>query len=477
MRFVTIRRRLFLSHFLAVLLVSGSIGTYVYYSASSSLMGTLRERLMHSASLVSVVLDVAELDRIRSKEDVDSPQYLHVLELMRDFRRTNPDVSYLYVMRLRGDRVEFVVDSDTTEQQALPGQAYTANVPALLQGFTRPSADKAIVEDAWGAFLSGYAPVKDGRGIYLVGIDMRADEVAQTFRQLRLSGMVSLIASVFLALAFSRILSTHFTTPIMLLMAQCRAIAQGRLDERIEHNSKDELDDLIRAFNAMSDKLLESRSEQRLTQEELRAAKQELEVRVAERTRELEESNRSLRHEVEERSKAQKALAEAARTDSLTGLLNRRAMTEQMEFQVGRVFRHKKPFCLVLCDLDHFKTVNDRHGHAEGDRVLVEVARLLRSSVRQEDLVARWGGEEFLLLLPDTDIQGGRILAEKIRERLHELRFACNGEPFQVTMSIGLTVYAGTRGPDQCLVAADKALYAAKELGRNSVVVEPQSGC
>jgi diguanylate cyclase (GGDEF)-like protein len=230
---------------------------------------------------------------------------------------------------------------------------------------------------------------------------------------------------------------------------------------------------LIKAFNAMSDKLLESRRQQRLAEGDLRLVKQHLEMRVAERTRELVEANRQLQHEVEERTRAQEALAEAARTDSLTGLLNRRAMSEHMEYQMGRVIRHKRPFCLLLGDLDHFKTVNDRYGHAEGDKVLIQVAGLLRSSVRQEDLVARWGGEEFLLLLPDTDLGRGRILAEKIRAAILDHEFTCGGEPCQVTMSIGLTEYDGVIEVDMCLLGADKALYLAKEQGRNSVVVEP----
>lgn len=474
MRFVTIQRRLFFSHILAVLLVSGSIGTYFYFSAATTLMASLQDRLKNSVAMVSIVLDVSKLDQVRSVEDMESAAYLDSLKVLREFRKTNPDIAYLYVMRLAGERVEFVIDSDLTEKQAKPGQAYTLLIPALMEGFVRPSADESVVEDEWGSFLSGYAPVLDGKGNYLVGIDMRADEVNKKFSHFRLSGLLSLAASVILAFVFSRILSGHFTAPVGRLIAQCRAIAQGRLDERLEANSKDELDDLIKAFNVMSDKLQESGTQQRLAEEELRSAKQHLEIRVAERTRELEETNRQLQQEVEERTRAQEALAEVARTDPLTGLLNRRAMTEHIEYQVGRVVRHKRPFCLLLGDLDYFKTVNDRYGHAEGDRVLIEVAGLLRSSIRQEDLVGRWGGEEFLLLLPDTDLGQGRILAEKIRAAILNHEFTCAGELCPVTISIGLTEYNGAAEVNKCLAGADKALYLAKEQGRNAVVVESE---
>lgn len=468
-RFWTISRTLFASHFLAVLLVSGSVGTFFYHSASQSLFSGLQERLKHSAALVSVKLDAGMLDTIRSEADIDTEAYRTVLHLLRDFRRTNPDVAFLYIMRMRGEAVEFVVDSDYSEDQAKPGQEYEPVLSSMLRGFHQPSADENIYEDQWGSFLSGYAPVEGGRGTYLVGIDMRANAVSEKFRELRLSGLISLGVSIILALLFSRLLANRITVPIILLISQCRAIAQGRLEHQLEHNARDEIDDLIVAFNAMSEKLAASHEHQLQAQQALREAKNSLEDMVSQRTRELQEVNRKLQLEVDEHARARDALAEAARIDPLTGLFNRRAMAELMEYQVARATRHRSPFCFLLGDIDHFKEINDRHGHAVGDRVVKEVGGLLKSSVRSEDLVARWGGEEFLILLPDTDLEGGTVLAEKIRSALMSTTFLPESLAVSVTMSIGIAVFHHGQEIDDCIRLADDAMYRAKEAGRNVI--------
>ena len=166
MRFhLPIRRKLFLSHFLAVLLMCGTVGTYIYLSAVENLKTSLQSRLRNSAALLSEILDASRLDEIREEADQTLPVYQEYLELLRAFRSTNPDIAYLYVMRRIGDRIYFVMDSDETEKQALPGREYVVSVPAMLEGFSHPSVDDEITTDEWGATLSGYAPVKDGEGL------------------------------------------------------------------------------------------------------------------------------------------------------------------------------------------------------------------------------------------------------------------------------------------------------------------------
>ncbi|HSW28499.1 MAG TPA: diguanylate cyclase [Longimicrobiales bacterium] len=165
-------------------------------------------------------------------------------------------------------------------------------------------------------------------------------------------------------------------------------------------------------------------------------------------------------------------LERLARTDPLTGLANRRDFMERLEQEVERSDRYVRPLSLVSLDLDHFKSVNDTHGHAAGDEVLREAARALRSVCRDVDLAARMGGEELALLLPETDAAGARIVAERVRERIAGAAHRSpSGQAFRVTASLGVaTARTGASG-EALLQAADEALYRAKGAGRNQVVL------
>ncbi len=283
--------KLFLSHLLAVFLVSGSVGTFFYVRAMDNLMRSLQSRLQNSAALLSETLDARELDVVRTAADVAQPAYREALDKVRRVRRTNPDVAFLYVMRRADDgTVSFVVDSDETEAQALPGKAYEDVVPEMLQGFHQPVVDDELYEDEWGVFLSGYAPLRHGEGRYLVGIDMRANEVRANLRELRLTGLASLFASILLALTFALTLSRGLGRRIATLAKRCRDLALGQPDVRIEGRTFDEFDDLAEAFNAMSGSLGKTRGELERAVGELKATQRGLEERVAERTRELQEA-------------------------------------------------------------------------------------------------------------------------------------------------------------------------------------------
>ncbi|MBI5426669.1 MAG: GGDEF domain-containing protein [Nitrospinae bacterium] len=166
-----------------------------------------------------------------------------------------------------------------------------------------------------------------------------------------------------------------------------------------------------------------------------------------------------------------KRLEEAARTDPLTGLPNRRDFEEKIVYETKRFERHGKPFGLVIGDIDHFKKINDTHGHDAGDQALKQAADLMKTTLRKQDLVFRWGGEEFLILLPETDLKGAETLAEKVRSKFESEDFMYNRQKIPITMSFGVALYFGDcPNVDHCLKQADDRLYAAKRTGRNKVV-------
>ena len=159
-----------------------------------------------------------------------------------------------------------------------------------------------------------------------------------------------------------------------------------------------------------------------------------------------------------------------ARTDALTNLLNRRAFLDAIERERSRADRHQYPMSLLLLDIDHFKAVNDLRGHAAGDAVLQGVARVLVAVARRSDCVARWGGEEFVIALPQTGEAGARVAAERMRRAIAESSHAlAEGLPVVVTASIGISSADAPWKIDALVSAADAAMYIAKQRGRNRV--------
>lgn len=167
------------------------------------------------------------------------------------------------------------------------------------------------------------------------------------------------------------------------------------------------------------------------------------------------------------------ALQQQSIRDPLTGLFNRRFLEETLMRELRRAQRARSTVCVMMFDIDHFKQFNDRYGHAAGDVVLREFASLLGESIRGADVASRYGGEEFLVLLPDTSFEGGRGKAEKLLERTRALRLTFNGiDVGVVTASVGIAMYPGDgEHAEDLLRAADAALYAAKQAGRDRIVV------
>ncbi|WP_434649477.1 diguanylate cyclase [Pseudomonas sp. D1-2] len=183
---------------------------------------------------------------------------------------------------------------------------------------------------------------------------------------------------------------------------------------------------------------------------------------LAERVALMEQDALIVRENLEEQR--QKALI-----DPLTGLPNRAAWSERLEREVDQWQRHGNSLLIAMLDLDHFKRINDNYGHLAGDRVLKLIASVLRKRIRGSDFIARFGGEEFVLLVPDTPLAAGAKLAEVLRAAIEACPFHFKGEPVTITVSMGMTAFKPGERSELVLKRADEALYRAKNAGRNRV--------
>jgi len=266
--------------------------------------------------------------------------------------------------------------------------------------------------------------------------------------------LLSVIKRVFLSdlaviLLFSLIayrITAAIMQPIEALSEGAARISRGDVRHEIPTpKARDEIGLLTRTFNEMMHKL--RRSQEEIEQDKLR----------------LTEQN-------EELQRANEVLAQLSITDGLTKLHNHRFFQDHLTREIKRVSRTGEPLSMLLMDLDDFKRLNDRHGHAAGDEVLMNIAGQMNANVRETDLLARYGGEEFVILTPNTDLHGAVALAEKIRMSVETTSQIIDESmrPIRVTISCGVAQYDGDR--KRFFQAADRALYRAKAEGKNCVI-------
>ncbi len=163
----------------------------------------------------------------------------------------------------------------------------------------------------------------------------------------------------------------------------------------------------------------------------------------------------------------------ATRVDPMTGLANRRAIMEMIKQEFSRSNRHQRNSSIIIANLDNFKNINETLGYNTGDDLLVEVSRVLRGCLRNEDICARWGGEEFLILLPETRLDGALAVAEKIRESIAMTVFLANREGIRITTSLGVCEHKSDQDIFEAISRADQALRQAKSGGKNRALVAP----
>ncbi len=190
---------------------------------------------------------------------------------------------------------------------------------------------------------------------------------------------------------------------------------------------------------------------------------------------ELMQAHREQAELIRELEAARHELAKRAATDPLTGLLNRRAFEQRLNQEVALMQRGAPPAALMLIDLDLFKTVNDTLGHQAGDEVLVRFTELCREVFRQADVIGRWGGEEFVVMLPRSSVAEAHLAAERLHQILATTAMLDDiSPPLYITASIGICSLTGSSNLDECLQKTDELLYQAKDQGRNRTVCEPQ---
>lgn len=236
--------------------------------------------------------------------------------------------------------------------------------------------------------------------------------------------VLAVAASLFAGIALAR----SVTRPVNALREGAAILAQGQLSHRVAISRDDELGELAAAFNAMAGRL----------------------------------------------EAGQAVLAELATRDGLTGLYNQRTFWTLLADELMRTQRFQRPVSLLMLDVDHFKRINDTHGHLAGDAILRALGELLQSEVRSIDRTCRYGGEEFALMLPETDADAAAAVAERLRASVEAQAFetAAGASPLHITASIGVASWPKHADSAEALVAAaDRALYAAKNAGRNRVMV------
>jgi len=173
----------------------------------------------------------------------------------------------------------------------------------------------------------------------------------------------------------------------------------------------------------------------------------------------------SYRHTLE----LSKKYRQLAHFDPLTQLSNRRDALNILAREKARITRNSTPLSIILCDVDHFKQINDKYGHSVGDVVLIELAKIFSQQIREQDCVSRWGGEEFLFILPQTKALNANTIAEKIQRKIHQQPMNINGEEIKVTVSMGIEQLNAEQSIDEMINSADKYLYQAKDAGRNQI--------
>lgn len=349
----------------------------------------------------------------------DSDNELAYRQLTADIMRADKDVAYVIVsdskkkVLFAEDRALFLSKfSDVVGQ----GREQVALRLERLRGDGEESLERMSIP----ALIR-----KDEIGSLLIGFESKSIVEAADVMKKKL--VFTFALALILGILFSLSLARTIAFPLKKLISASREIESGNLNVKVDVKSDDEIGELSHAFNSMVAAMRENRDR----------------------------------------------LVERANTDSLTDLYNHRYFQERLAAELSRAERYKHPLSLIMLDIDHFKSLNDTHGHPTGDMVLRALAGIMVSEARDIDIIARYGGEEFTIILPETTGEEALLMAERLRETIRSHSFVGKEESrIPVTVSMGISefpVHASER--EGLIMAADLAMYQAKSTGRNKSVV------
>lgn len=414
----------------------------VFYNEALSTVHSAAERhLADIASSVSFLIDTGVHSRIKGIADENGSDYKLIRSKLARFREANPQIRHIYTFArtAKPNQLNYVMDVGVnpplTAHAGCPLDL--TDYPEIQHAFDKPVVDPVIRRDKWGSWLSAYAPVKTGNTTAaIVGFDISAEEVLKAEKHIRLVAALILGIGIILSTVFSLIINAKIGKPINQLTIAAKLIADGNLDHVISIDSKDEIGMMAESLNHMTKSLRESRT----------------------------------------------SLLQRANTDDLTGLYNHRCFQDRLSQELKRALQYGHPLSLMIIDLDGFSAVNDSLGHLAGDTILRHFSKTLSSQVREIDVAARYGGDEFAVILPETCLEEALQLAESIRatvdcsSHLMEESLATDGDKsdakkdWKITLSIGVAECpTHARQMDSLISAADIAMYHAKHVSQNAV--------
>ena len=399
---------------LAPLLLLGAVGYYLHQQTFSSFENVMQQTM-------TVMLPIGELQRQILQTDIPLEKYVYDgdesgrLAYIRMAQVV--DSQFTKLSQTEGLLVEYRSDIRRAEDRWQQAHKLAMQLIADKQG--RPPVLSEPLSRFEQQQLQASQILERLYGVFENSINKSYQDARFDRRQIQVLLLLIFFSGAIVAFFVGNRLARQVLDPLDKLRRGTERFGRGELDFRIETGHEDEFGQLARTFNEMAD---------------------ELEFLAA--------------------------------YDNLTGLLNRREFDNRLNDEVRRAKRVRRPFVLLLLDVDYFKHINDNYGHQAGDHVLRVLAGLLKKQVREVDFVGRTGGEEFGIILTETSEQDARETAERIRRVVEEKQFAINEQkPVHVTLSIGMATYPDDGANTDMLISyADEALYRAKDGGRNRVV-------